>query len=49
MLPRLAVLLISRLLIGVRLLVSRLLVRVLILVLRVLLAPGRLLSWPHGE
>ncbi|WP_413753988.1 hypothetical protein NRF20_37120 [Streptomyces sp. R-74717] len=49
LLPRLSLLLISRLLIGIRLLVPRLLIRVLILVLRVLLAPGRLLSWPHGE
>ncbi|GHG11942.1 hypothetical protein GCM10017667_51480 [Streptomyces filamentosus] len=38
----------GRLLVRVRLLVPRLLVRVLVLVLRVLLAPGRLLSWPHG-
>lgn len=38
-----------RLLIRVRLLVPRLLVGVLTLVLRVLLAPGRLLSWPHGQ
>ncbi|MEU6018550.1 hypothetical protein ABZ826_32375 [Streptomyces sp. NPDC047515] len=37
----------TRLLIGIRLLVPRLLIWVL--VLRVLLAPGRLLSWPHGE
>ena len=40
-------LLVARLLVRIRLLVPRLLVRVL--VLRVLLAPGRLLSWPHGR
>ena len=41
-------LLVAGLLIRIRLLVPRLLVRV-VLVLRVLLAPGRLLSWPHGQ
>src|SRR5690606_2542386 len=40
-------LLVAGLLVGIRLLVPRLLVRVV--VLRVLLAPGRLLSWPHGQ
>ncbi|MEU7240373.1 hypothetical protein [Streptomyces sparsogenes] len=46
------------LLVGIRLVISRLLVRVGLVVprlligvriLRVLLAPGRLLSWPHGQ
>ncbi|GHB13070.1 hypothetical protein GCM10010346_40630 [Streptomyces chryseus] len=32
----------------VRLMRAGLLVRILVRVLRVLLAPGRLLSWPHG-
>lgn len=54
-LPRLRLL---RLLIGIRLVVTRLLVWVGLLVprlligvrvVRVLLAPGRLLSWPHGQ
>ncbi|GAA3501480.1 hypothetical protein GCM10019016_085870 [Streptomyces prasinosporus] len=41
-------LLVAGLLVRIRLLVPRLLVRVVRL-LRVLLAPGRLLSWPHGQ
>ncbi|MGO4749897.1 hypothetical protein AB4212_14955 [Streptomyces sp. 2MCAF27] len=40
-------LVVTRLLIRVGLLIPRLLIGVRIL--RVLLAPGRLLSWPHGQ
>ncbi|GAA2340455.1 hypothetical protein GCM10010246_26830 [Streptomyces cuspidosporus] len=57
-LPLLGLLGLLGLLVGIRLVISRLLVRVGLVIprlligvriLRVLLAPGRLLSWPHGQ